>query len=127
MMPKVLWETTLNPKTRRLLRVQIADGQPGRAIRTGRWKYAVHVPDEHGTNQPSYDTYHETHLYDLLYDPHELTNLVAAESHAIVRDACRQRLLNRMADAGEPTPTIVQPAELWPKFQREVTPEEAAA
>ncbi len=26
MMPKVLWETTLNPKTRRLLRVEIADG-----------------------------------------------------------------------------------------------------
>lgn len=26
MMPKVLWDTTLNPKTRRLLRVEIADG-----------------------------------------------------------------------------------------------------
>jgi DNA gyrase subunit B/topoisomerase-4 subunit B len=25
MMPKVLWETTLNPKTRRLLRVEIVD------------------------------------------------------------------------------------------------------
>jgi DNA gyrase subunit B/topoisomerase-4 subunit B len=25
MMPKVLWETTLNPRTRRLLKVQIAD------------------------------------------------------------------------------------------------------
>jgi DNA gyrase subunit B/topoisomerase-4 subunit B len=25
MMPKVLWETTLNPRTRRLLRVAIAD------------------------------------------------------------------------------------------------------
>ena len=25
MMPKVLWETTLSPKTRRLLRVEIAD------------------------------------------------------------------------------------------------------
>ena len=25
MMPKVLWETTLNPKTRRLLQVRIAD------------------------------------------------------------------------------------------------------
>ncbi|MEM6333404.1 MAG: sulfatase-like hydrolase/transferase [Planctomycetota bacterium] len=107
--------------------VQIGDGQPGRAIRTGRWKYAVHVPDEHGTNQPTYDTYHETHLYDLLYDPHELTNLVAAESHAVVRDACRQRLLARMAEAGEPTPTIVPPAEMTRRGQREVTPEEAVA
>ena len=25
MMPKVLWDTTLNPRTRRLLRVEIAD------------------------------------------------------------------------------------------------------
>jgi DNA gyrase subunit B/topoisomerase-4 subunit B len=25
MMPKVLWETTLNPRTRRLLRVEITD------------------------------------------------------------------------------------------------------
>ena len=25
MMPKVLWDTTLNPKTRRLLRVEISD------------------------------------------------------------------------------------------------------
>ncbi len=25
MMPKVLWETTLNPRTRRLLRVEISD------------------------------------------------------------------------------------------------------
>ena len=31
MMPKVLWETTLNPKTRRLLRVEVAD-----QIRTDR-------------------------------------------------------------------------------------------
>ena len=28
MMPKVLWETTLNPRTRRLLRVEIADQLP---------------------------------------------------------------------------------------------------
>jgi DNA gyrase subunit B/topoisomerase-4 subunit B len=25
MMPKVLWETTLNPKTRRLLRIEVSD------------------------------------------------------------------------------------------------------
>ena len=31
MMPKVLWETTLNPKTRRLLRVSIDD-----ALKTDR-------------------------------------------------------------------------------------------
>jgi len=107
--------------------VQVCDATPGRAIRTSRWKYAVTADDGFDRHARHHDAYAETHLYDLLYDPHELTNMIDVESHAVVRDACRARLLRRMAEVGEPEPTIHQPAELRPAGQRKVTQDEAAA
>jgi uncharacterized sulfatase len=83
---------------------QISEEPAGRAIRTNRWKYAVHTPD--GLNKPFSDTYQEAFLYDLNHDPHELHNLVADPTHAATRKDLCARLLQHMARIGEPACTI---------------------
>lgn len=73
---------------------------PGRAIRTSRWKYAVTASEDH-TGVDHASTYEESHLYDLQADPYELTNLIEFKSYGEKRDELKQRLLKRMAEAGE--------------------------
>lgn len=86
--------------------IQISEAETGRAIRTGRWKYAVTDPtvDEHGRRSfaPHGQRYVETHLYDLKHDPYELRNLVGIGAYRPVADQMRERLLRRMAEANEP-------------------------
>mgnify|MGYP000557267556 CR=1 FL=1 len=102
--------------------VQISESHTGRAIRTGRWKYAISAdPDD--VKQPSAARYVESHLYDLAFDPHELTNLIGVESHRALADRLRDRLVERMTRAGETAPVIV-PAEPKRKGQRAVDPSE---
>jgi len=106
--------------------VQISESQCGRAVRTGRWKYAVQAPVEAGV---AWDTraWHpqmeEAFLYDLESDPHELVNLVESKAHEPVRVRMRERLRKRMAGAGEAIPEIL-PAPSKPFGQRVVLPEE---
>lgn len=106
--------------------VQISESQIGRAIRTGRWKYAVAAPDGDGRQAPAADRYVETHLYDLTADPHELSNLVGLDSHQEVAAVLRERLIRRMVAACEPAPTI-DPAPPLHRPQRKVLPEEVCA
>ena len=87
--------------------VQISESQVGRAVRTRRWKYGVHAPDRNGGRDPDASRYVEEYLYDLEADPYELTNLLGLESHAAVTAVLRERLLRRMAEAGEARPEIV--------------------
>ena len=101
--------------------IQVCDDEVGRAIRTGRWKYGV-MSDQ--TSREVGDdfskvTYTEAFLYDLEHDPHELTNLVALDSHTPLRRRLRERLISRMHDIGEPTPTIAE-AEAVDSGQRRV-------
>lgn len=84
--------------------IQISESQVGRAIRTRRWKYAVIAPEADGWNDPGADEYVEDLLYDLDADPYELNNLIGLASHADVAAELRQRLLARMAEAGEKPP-----------------------
>lgn len=86
--------------------LQISESQCGRAIRTHKWKYSVRSP-EHSWEMDSSDTYVEDFLYDLEADPHERVNLVDDPQYEGVREELRQRLLKRMAGAGEAEPVII--------------------
>lgn len=81
--------------------IQISESQTARAVRTRRWKYGVTAID--ASPQDRYATrYAESHLYDLVADPYELVNLAGLESHRVIREEMKARLLKRMAEAGEP-------------------------
>jgi arylsulfatase A-like enzyme len=101
--------------------VQISEAQTGRAVRTKRWKYGVDAPGEKGSWAPVFT---EQYLYDLQADPYELANLVASEAHRPVAELMRDRLLRRMAQAGEQRPEI-ESADVQPRGQRRVSAEEA--
>ncbi|NBB83649.1 MAG: sulfatase-like hydrolase/transferase [Alphaproteobacteria bacterium] len=88
--------------------IQISESHTGRAVRTGRWKYAVAAPPDAEDGAGAASRYEEAFVYDLKHDPYELCNLVGFESHSEVRRVMRQRLLRRMTEAGEPTPTIIE-------------------
>ncbi|MEM1060357.1 MAG: sulfatase-like hydrolase/transferase [Verrucomicrobiota bacterium] len=78
---------------------------PGRAIRHGKWKYAVSAsPEYHG--KETAPVYTESHLYNLETDPYELFNLVNRRGYEDVRDDLRGHLLARMAGLGEAEPEI---------------------
>lgn len=104
--------------------IQVSEAQVGRAVRTGRWKYGVDAPEKHGGKDAGSSVYVEQYLYDLQADPYELTNLIHSEAHQGVRDVMRERLLTRMAEAGEERPSVTQ-AEARRSGQRRVTESEA--
>lgn len=85
--------------------VQVSESETARAVRTQRWKYGVVAPDCDPSAAGS-DHYVETYLFDLMADPYELDNLVGHRSHTHVAARLRERLINRMTDAGEAPPTI---------------------
>jgi len=88
--------------------IQISESHTGRAVRTGRWKYAVAAPGDADDGAGAASRYEEAFLYDLKHDPYELSNLINLDSHSEVRQVMRERLLRRMTEAGESTPTIVE-------------------
>ena len=90
--------------------VQVSKSQVGRAVRTQRWKYGVIAENVPGWEAMNSDEYTEAYLYDLQSDPYELENLVGLESHQPVSEVMRQRLINRMLNAGESRPRINMPA-----------------
>ena len=105
--------------------VQISESEVGRAVRTQRWKYGVTAPGKSGWDDPASEQYIESYLYDLLADPYELNNLIEYESHNEVKQVMRERLMRRMAEAGEAVPEIEPTANSRPAGQRIVSHEEA--
>jgi arylsulfatase A-like enzyme len=106
--------------------VQVSESETGRAVRTHRWKYGVVAPGQDGNAAPGADAYEERYLYDLLADPWELENLAGMESHREVSAVLRDRLLRRMAEAGESVPEIT-PAPARPSGQRRISAKDARA
>jgi arylsulfatase A-like enzyme len=91
--------------------IQISESMTARALRTPQWTYVVVAPD--GTSQPSTSQYVEYQLYDLVADPHQLLNLAGRRETRDVSARLRERLLTRMAAAGESAAQIT-PAPLYP-------------
>ncbi len=106
---------------------QISESHLGRSVRTNRWKYAATAPDAKGSDRFA-ERLVETHLYDLMADPYELVNLAGLPMYRPVRDEMKQRLLRRMAEAGEPAATVDDASEPDPRpgqfAQRELRPED---
>lgn len=96
---------------RDMVYAEISEDHVGRTIRTKQWKYEIWVKSDKpwSGNHAGGDVYHEYHLYDLINDPHERTNLVADTRYADVRAALRLRMIQAMTDAGEKAP-IIKPA-----------------
>lgn len=86
--------------------VQISEAEVGRAIRTGRWKYAVTAPDCDPFQDSCSDEYVESSLYDLEQDPYELDNLIGMPSHRKLCDILKEKLIGKMKLAGEKEPVI---------------------
>jgi arylsulfatase A-like enzyme len=87
---------------------QISEHQVGRCIRTKEWKYAVYLPDEpYATTKAGSDWYMESHLYDLINDPHERTNLVNDPSFGPIRHEMAKILIRKMEESGEAAPNII--------------------
>ena len=86
--------------------VQVSETAVERTLRTDRWKYSVYAPQADGWEDPAADEYVERYLYDLRADPHEAVNLVGRPDHRAVADELRERLLERLEDAGEGRPEI---------------------
>ena len=72
--------------------IQISEAVAGRAIRCGRWKYAVRHADAGELRNPSPTRYTEDFLYDLYADPYELDNRIGVETLADVTTDLRARL-----------------------------------
>ena len=103
---------------------QVSESEVGRGVRTQRWKYGVTAPGADPWNDAHAAHYVEAYLYDLEHDPYELDNLIGQENHLRVAEHLRERLLERMAEIGEP-PATVGPAEARPRYQqREVFDDE---
>ncbi len=104
--------------------IQISQAEVGRAVRTLNWKYGVVGIDAEGKEldglkHAASEVYREAYLYDLMNDPYEIKNLVGMDSHREVADGMRERLLRRMAAAGETQPRII-PADPRTGGQRRV-------
>lgn len=86
--------------------LQISEAEVGRAIRTKRWKYAVYAPEKDPWRDSASSVYEERYLYNLDADPHERTNLVGRSDHAEIATQLRERLIERMVEAGEASSEI---------------------
>lgn len=82
----------------------------GRGLRTPQFTYAVCAPRTPGWKQAARaERYVEYILYDLYADPYQQVNLAGRAPYREVSEKLRQRLLARMAEAGE-TGAAIDPA-----------------
>jgi arylsulfatase A-like enzyme len=79
----------------------------GRILRTPQYTYAVAAPKRPGWKEMARsDQYVEYMLYDLYADPFQHTNLAGMAGTREVAEMLRERLLQRITEAGDPRPEI---------------------
>jgi uncharacterized sulfatase len=91
------------------LLVQISESQIGRALRTPTHTYAVRAPTRNplaGHRRPNAERYIETHCYDNVRDPHQLTNLAGTQETADLRRDLAATLAARIREVEMVEPTI---------------------
>jgi arylsulfatase A-like enzyme len=82
----------------------------GRVLRTPQWTYAVAAPKRQNWKAAERsETYVEYMLYDLSADPFQHNNLAGFAQTREVAGKLRQRLLERIVEAGDP-PSAIEPA-----------------
>jgi uncharacterized sulfatase len=89
--------------------IQISESQIGRALRTSTHTYAVRAPTRNplaGHRRPSADRYVETHCYDNVRDPYQLTNLAGTPETADLRRHLADTLATRIHDIEGVKPAI---------------------
>jgi arylsulfatase A-like enzyme len=84
--------------------IQISESMTGRALRTSEWTYVVVRPD--GKSAPSSPEYEEYQLYNLCDDPFQLVNLAGRTETREISRVLRQRLVQRMLEAGDQSAVI---------------------
>lgn len=87
--------------------IQISEASNSRAIRTGRYTYAVRDPSPWGFARRASAVYLEDYLYDNKADPCQKTNLVKDPALKGVREELRAQLKARMRQAGENSPLLL--------------------
>jgi arylsulfatase A-like enzyme len=86
---------------------QMAEFVTGRGLRTPQYTYAVMAPKQPGWKAVAgADKYVEYMLYDNYADPYQAVNLAGRAEYRTVAEDLRQRLLERMREAGNPPATI---------------------
>ncbi len=90
--------------------VQMSEFWVARALRNADWTYIMAAPrhDAKFRPEPNADAYKAFQLYDNRADPHQLVNMAGRKETAAVEIELRQRLRERMEEAGD------RPAELQP-------------
>jgi len=82
----------------------------GRILRTPEWTYAVAAPkDKNWKAVERAERYVEYMLYDLRADPFQHTNLAGFAQTREISQQLKERLLERIVDAGDPRPQIDGP------------------
>ena len=90
--------------------VQMSEFWVARALRNREWTYVVAAQrhDQKFTPEPNAPAYASFQLYDNRADPHQLVNMAGRKETAGVEAKLRERLRQRMEEAGD------KPAELLP-------------
>jgi arylsulfatase A-like enzyme len=96
-----------DPSWRNEVYIGMREFVTGRILRTPQWTYAVAAPKQPGWKAADRsDRYIEYMLYDLYADPFQHTNLAGRKEYREITEKLRERLLARIAEAGDPQPEI---------------------